>query len=252
MAGTSKMCATSHSLACYKACGPDANELPGKGPGKARLTNASQRAMTLGCSHTPAPAGFVLKETTIMQPFRLAIPLGLFLALGSFAAQGAPGYEPYPRPHHHAPPPKPALVPGWKQQAAPAPQHKPRPGQQVVIQPGPPPRHQPHPGARPHQPPPKPVRPVHQAHRPPADFRPVHVHIHANRHHIGRGPALPPHVHIVRGKPLPPGWGKRLSAHQLHYVPHYHGYEWRRTGSDLVLVALATGIVHEILHEVLR
>lgn len=193
-----------------------------------------------------------------MQPFRLAIPLGLFLALGSFAAQGAPGYEPYPRPHHHAPPPKPALVPGWKQQAAPAPQpqqpqHKPRPGQQVVIQPGPPPpRHQPHPGARPHQPPPKPVRPVHQAHRPPADFRPVHVHIHANRHHIGRGPALPPHVHIVRGKPLPPGWGKRLNAHQRHYVPHYHGYEWRRTGTDLVLVALATGIVHEILHEVLR
>ncbi|HLV17935.1 MAG TPA: anti-virulence regulator CigR family protein, partial [Pseudomonas sp.] len=60
------------------------------------------------------------------------------------------------------------------------------------------------------------------------------------------------HVHIVRGKPLPPGWGKRLNAHQRRYVPHYHGYEWRRTGSDLVLVALATGIVHEILHEVLR
>jgi Ni/Co efflux regulator RcnB len=35
-------------------------------------------------------------------------------------------------------------------------------------------------------------------------------------------------------------------------VPHYQGYEWRRAGGDLVLVALTTGIVHEILHDVLR
>jgi Ni/Co efflux regulator RcnB len=126
-----------------------------------------------------------------MQPFRLAIPLGLFLALGSFAAQATPGYEPYPRPHHHALPPKP-------------------------------------------------VRPAHPASRPPADFRPVHVQIHANRHHIGYGPALPP------------GWGRRLNTHQHRYVPHYQGYEWRRAGGDLVLVALTTGIVHEILHDVLR
>ena len=88
--------------------------------------------------------------------------------------------------------------------------------------------------------------------RPPVDFRPVQVQIHANRHHIGSGSPLPHHVHIVRGKPLPMGWGKRLNAHQRRYVPQYHGYEWRRAGSDLVLMALATGIVHEILHGVLR
>ena len=94
--------------------------------------------------------------------------------------------------------------------------------------------------------------PVRQAPRPPADFRPVRVQIHANRHHIGYGPTPPPHVHIVRGKPLPPGWGRRLNAQQHRYVPHYQGYEWRRAGGDLVLVVLASGIVHEILHDVRR
>ena len=194
-----------------------------------------------------------------MQPSRLAFPFTLLLVLGSSLALAGPGYDhpQHPGPRHHAPPPpKPALVPSWKQQAAP--QHQPqqqapRPGRHPAIQPGPPPpRQQPHPAARPHQPPAQHIRPVHQAPRPPADFRPVQVQIHANRHHIGRGPALPQHVHIVRGKPLPPGWGKRLNAYQHRYVPHYQGYEWRRTGSDLVLVALATGLVHEILHEVLR
>jgi len=165
-----------------------------------------------------------------MQPFRLTVPLGLLLSLGSVLAQAAPGYG--PEPGRHAPPPG-AAMPGW--------QHVPLPG------------HAPHPTPR-HQPAPP---PAHRTHRhpappPPANFQPVRLQIHANRHHIGIGPALPPHVHIVRGKPLPPGWGKRLNAHQRRYVPHYHGYEWRRTGSDLVLVALATGIVHEILHEVLR
>ena len=192
-----------------------------------------------------------------MQPSRLAIPFGLLLALGSSLALAAPGYEHHHQgPRHHAPPPpKPALMPGWKQQAAPQQkpqQHAPHSGRHPAIQSGPPPRQHAHPAVRPHQPPVNHVRPVHQAPRPPADFRPVRVQIHANRHHIGRGPALPPHVHIVRGKPLPPGWGKRLNVHQHRYVPHYHGYEWRRTGSDLVLVALATGIVHEILHDVLR
>lgn len=33
---------------------------------------------------------------------------------------------------------------------------------------------------------------------------------------------------------------------------HYRGHEWRRAGGDLVLVVLASGIVHEILHDVRR
>ncbi|GAB3377051.1 hypothetical protein GCM10027514_13910 [Azotobacter armeniacus] len=75
--------------------------------------------------------------------------------------------------------------------------------------------------------------------------------IHAQRHHIGRGPALPAHVKIVKGRPLPPGWGHRLSTRQLHHLPHYHGYEWRRAGSNLLLVDSRNGIVHEVLHGVL-
>lgn len=182
-----------------------------------------------------------------MQPSHLAIPLGILLALGSAQTLAAPGYDhPHPAMRHHAPPP-PAYHAGGKHHAAPAA----RPGKHVTIRPGPPPPPRSHPAH---------VRPFHPAQHarpaphvpPPRDFRPVRVHIHANRHYIGRGPALPPHVRIVRGKPLPPGWGRKLSHQQHRYVPHYRGYEWRRAGSDLVLVALATGIVHEILHEVLR
>jgi Ni/Co efflux regulator RcnB len=173
-----------------------------------------------------------------MKPIRLAIGLGAMLALGSSLALAAPGYE-----QSHQPPPR---------HAAP-PQHQaPHTSRHPAMQSGPPPRQQAHPGARAHQPPVRHGRPAHQASRPPTDFRPVRVQIHANRHHIGYGPALPPHVHIMRGKPLPPGWGRRLNTHQHRYVPHYQGYEWRRAGGDLVLVALTTGIVHEILHDVLR
>lgn len=189
-----------------------------------------------------------------MQPSRLALSLGLLLTLGSSLALAAPGYEQshQPPPRHAAPPPHPAVMPGW--QAAPErkPQHQaPYTSRHPAMQSGPPPRQQAHPGARAHQPPVRHGRPAHQASRPPTDFRSVRVQIHANRHHIGYGPALPPHVQIVRGKPLPPGWG-RLNTHQHRYVPHYQGYEWRRAGGDLVLVALTTGIVHEILHNVLR
>ena len=95
------------------------------------------------------------------------------------------------------------------------------------------------------------VQRSHPQHRPPADIRSVHRSIHGQRHHIGRGPALPRHVHIVKGKRMPHGWGKRLSHRQLRYVPHYHGYEWRRTGSDMILIAVTSGIVVEILRGVL-
>lgn len=191
-----------------------------------------------------------------MQASRLAVSFGLLLTLGSSLALAAPGYEQshHPPPRHAAPPPYTAVMPGW-QQTAPErkPQHQaPHTGRQPAMQSGPPPRHQAHPGARAHQPPVKHARPAHQAPRPPADFRPVRVQIHANRHHIGYGPTPLPHVHIVRGKPLPPGWGRRLNAQQHRYVPHYRGHEWRRAGGDLVLVVLASGIVHEILHDVRR
>ncbi|SEI75415.1 Nickel/cobalt transporter regulator [Azotobacter beijerinckii] len=87
--------------------------------------------------------------------------------------------------------------------------------------------------------------------RPPADFGPLRESIREHRHDIGRGPALPAHVRIVRGKRLPSGWGSRLSAGQLHHLPQYRGYEWRRAGSSLVLVDSRRGTVQEVLHGVL-
>jgi Ni/Co efflux regulator RcnB len=88
--------------------------------------------------------------------------------------------------------------------------------------------------------------------RPPADFGDVRRTIQEHREIIGRGQPLPPDVHIVRGHPLPRGYGRRLDARSLEYLPRYDGYEWRRLGPDVVLVALGSGIVYEILEGVLN
>ncbi|TBU75254.1 anti-virulence regulator CigR family protein [Phytopseudomonas daroniae] len=88
--------------------------------------------------------------------------------------------------------------------------------------------------------------------QPPQDFSSVHQAFHERREQIGRGPALPPDVRIVKGQPLPKGYGKRLDSRALQGLPHYEGYEWRRVGSDMVLVALTTGIVYTILSGVLN
>jgi Ni/Co efflux regulator RcnB len=37
----------------------------------------------------------------------------------------------------------------------------------------------------------------------------------------------------------------------LERLPYYPGYEWRRAGGDVVLIAAATGIVYEVLQGVL-
>ncbi|MCK1787820.1 RcnB family protein, partial [Pseudomonas sp. TNT11] len=38
----------------------------------------------------------------------------------------------------------------------------------------------------------------------------------------------------------------------LARLPYYEGYEWRRSGPDVVLIAVGTGIVYEILEGVLN
>jgi Ni/Co efflux regulator RcnB len=86
---------------------------------------------------------------------------------------------------------------------------------------------------------------------PPSDFNQARQQISQHRDEIGRGPALPPNIHIAKGRPLPSGYGKRLPEPVLMQLPRYQGYEWRRVGSDMVLVALTTGIVYEILQGVL-
>ena len=61
---------------------------------------------------------------------------------------------------------------------------------------------------------------------------------------------LPPGIarNLARGKPLPPGIAKRaLPPDLLARLPRYPGYDYYLVGSDVVLVAIATGIIVDIL-----
>jgi Ni/Co efflux regulator RcnB len=91
-----------------------------------------------------------------------------------------------------------------------------------------------------------------QGGRPPQDFGPVRNTIAQHRESFGRGNPLPPNIHVERGRPLPRGYGRPLDAGALQHLPHYDGYQWRRLGSDVVLVAVGTGLVYEILSGVLN
>ena len=64
------------------------------------------------------------------------------------------------------------------------------------------------------------------------------------------GPSLPPGIqkNLARGKPLPPGIAKKLDGRLLGQLPRYDGYEWQQAGTDLILVAVATGIIYEVLN----
>jgi Ni/Co efflux regulator RcnB len=92
----------------------------------------------------------------------------------------------------------------------------------------------------------------HRGGRPPQDFGDVRRTIQEHREVIGRGQPLPPNIHVVKGHPLPRGYGRRLDDRSLQYLPRYDGYEWRRLGTDVVLVAIGSGIVYEILEGVLN
>jgi hypothetical protein len=64
------------------------------------------------------------------------------------------------------------------------------------------------------------------------------------------GPALPPGIqkNLARGKPLPPGIAKKLDGRLAGRLPHYDGYEWQQAGTDLILVAIASGLIYEVLN----
>jgi len=82
------------------------------------------------------------------------------------------------------------------------------------------------------------------------DVRPIAV---AN-HYTGYKP-LPPGIrkNLARGKPLPPGIAKKMVPDPiLLKLPRYEGYEWRICGSDLILAAIATGIVQEVIQGVFK
>ena len=72
----------------------------------------------------------------------------------------------------------------------------------------------------------------------------------AERHgYVGYAP-LPPGIrkNLARGKPLPPGIAKKMvPGPMLARLPVHPGYEWRVAGNDLILVAIATAVVADVL-----
>ncbi|MDR0207595.1 MAG: anti-virulence regulator CigR family protein [Pseudomonas putida] len=88
---------------------------------------------------------------------------------------------------------------------------------------------------------------------PQIDLGGVRVILDDNRGYWSPGAALPPGVrkNLARGKPLPPGIAKKLDGRLIGRLPHYDGYEWRQAGTDLLLVTIATGLIYEVLTNVL-
>lgn len=88
---------------------------------------------------------------------------------------------------------------------------------------------------------------------PSIDIGQVRIILGDNRNLIGPAQSLPPGIrkNLARGKPLPPGIAKRFDNRLLGQLPRYEGYEWQQVGTDVVLVTLATGLIYEILQNVL-
>ncbi|SDV00728.1 anti-virulence regulator CigR family protein [Pseudomonas mucidolens] len=89
---------------------------------------------------------------------------------------------------------------------------------------------------------------------PQIDVGGIRVILGDNRDYWRGGSSLPPGIqkNLARGKPLPPGIAKKLDGRLLGRLPHYDGYEWQQAGTDLILVTLATGIIYEVLNDVLN
>jgi hypothetical protein len=88
---------------------------------------------------------------------------------------------------------------------------------------------------------------------PSVDIGRVRVILGDNRDLIGPASSLPPGIakNLARGKPLPPGIAKKFDNRLIGKLPRYDGYEWRQAGTDVVLVTLATGVIYEVLRNVL-
>ncbi len=74
-------------------------------------------------------------------------------------------------------------------------------------------------------------------------------------HPISGAKALPPGIrkNLARGKPLPPGIAKQVLPQDLeHALPPRDGYHRVVVGLDVLLVEVATGIIHDVLMDVIR
>ena len=78
-------------------------------------------------------------------------------------------------------------------------------------------------------------------------------HGHRDRYAHQDRASIPPGVrqNLARGKPMPPGIAKRFDADIRRDLPHYDGYEWRRVGTDAVLVDITNDIIHDVIRDVL-
>jgi hypothetical protein len=79
----------------------------------------------------------------------------------------------------------------------------------------------------------------------------------ARRMAVGHGltgmRGLPPGIqrNLLRGKPLPPGIARHMVPRRmLAGLPEIPDHEWRIAGRDLILIAIGTLIVVEILEDV--
>ncbi|MDH3222723.1 MAG: anti-virulence regulator CigR family protein [Gemmatimonadota bacterium] len=67
--------------------------------------------------------------------------------------------------------------------------------------------------------------------------------------------ALPPGIRkrLERGKPLPPGIAKRTAPPELRAAARVpEGYELVEVGLDVLLVEVATSVIHDVLMDVVR
>lgn len=95
-----------------------------------------------------------------------------------------------------------------------------------------------------------------EARRPMVDEREVREIFRSRREYLRYDDrdSLPPGIrmNLERGKPLPPGIARNFDERVRRDLPYYEGYEWRRVGTDAVLVDLTDDIIHEVIHDILR
>lgn len=74
------------------------------------------------------------------------------------------------------------------------------------------------------------------------------------RSHAVEVESLPPGIRkkVARGKPLPPGIAKRFPDGLRGQLPHRPGYDYRTVGADVLLVEAATGIIVDVVKDILR
>lgn len=66
--------------------------------------------------------------------------------------------------------------------------------------------------------------------------------------------SLPPGIRkkVARGKPLPPGIAKRFPDGLRAQLPARPGYDYRVVGADVALVQVATGVIVDVVKDILR